>query len=223
MARLLIVEDDNDLNKLVCAHLRGCGHQVTGCADALDALERMKDEKYDLIVSDVMMPDMDGFEFAETVRSIDKKIPFMFMTARDDIRSKTRGYNIGIDDYLVKPFDLAELSMRVDALLRRAGIERSRRLEAGDLVMDLDEHTAYVRGEELPLTVREFDILCHLLSYPKKTFTRAQLMDAFWGYDASASSRTVDVYMAKLREKTATCTGFEIVTVRGLGYKAVPK
>ena len=126
-----------------------------------------------------------------------------------------------MDDYLVKPFDFAELELRVGALLRRARIERGKRLEAGNLVLDAEEHTAYVDGEELPLTVREFDLLYKLLSYPKKTFTRSQLMEAVWDYDSSATSRTVDVYMAKLREKTARCDGFDLVTVHGLGYKAV--
>ena len=143
------------------------------------------------------------------------------MTARDDMTAKQRGYRIGIDDYVVKPFDPDELLLRVGALLRRANIAGSNRLEAGNLVMDADEHTAYVCGEEIPLTVREFDILFKLLSYPKKTFTRSQLMELFWDYDSSATSRTVDVYMAKLREKTAACDVFDIVTVHGLGYKAV--
>ena len=113
--------------------------------------------------------------------------------------------------------------MRVGAILRRAEIENAKKITAGNLTMDSEEHTAYLDGEELPLTVREFDILYRMLSYPKRTFTRAQLMDSFWGYDSSATSRTVDVYMAKLREKTAKCDGFELVTVHGLGYKAVLK
>lgn len=141
----------------------------------------------------------------------------------DDMSSKTRGFRLGIDDYIVKPFDTDELVLRVRAILRRADIGRSKKLELGNLTMDEDEHIAYVNGEELPLTVREFDILFKLLSYPKKTFTRAKLMEDLWDYDSSATSRTVDVYMAKLREKTAACDGFEIVTVHGLGYKAVLK
>lgn len=145
------------------------------------------------------------------------------MTALDDKPSKQYGYKIGIDDYVVKPFDAEILMLRVGALLRRANIERSRELTAGNLRMNKDEHTAYVGGEELPLTVREFDLLFKLLSFPKRTFSRSQLMDEFWDYDSSATSRTVDVYMAKLREKTSGCDGFEILTVHGLGYKAVLK
>ena len=168
-----------------------------------------------------MMPGIDGFEFTRAVRELNEEIPILFMTARDDLASKQRGYGLGIDEYIVKPFDLDELLLRVRAVLRRARIRSDRKLVVGNLVMDSDEHSAYVDGEELTLTVREFNILYGLLSYPKKTFTRAQLMEQFWDYDSSATSRTVDVYMVKLREKTEHCTGFEIVTVYGLGYKAV--
>ena len=176
-----------------------------------------------MLIADIMMPVMDGFALAERVRETDKQLPVLFLTALDDKASKQRGYRLGIDDYVAKPFDMDLLMLRVGALLRRANIERSRELVAGNLRMAEEEHTAYVDGEELPLTVREFDLLIKLLSYPRRTFTRRQLMDEFWDYDSSATSRTVDVYMAKLREKTAACTGFEIVTVHGLGYKAVLK
>lgn len=223
MIKILVAEDDAGLNRIVCGTLTANGYSVAGCPDALAALEKMEGERFDMIVTDIMMPKMDGFAFAEAVRASDPKIPILFMTARDDKESKQRGFGIGIDDYIVKPFDLDELGMRVRAILRRAEIEADKRLTAGNLTMDSEEHTAYVDGEELPLTVREFDILYRLLSYPKKTFTRAQLMEAFWDYDSSATSRTVDVYMAKLREKTAGCDGFELVTVHGLGYKAVLK
>lgn len=145
------------------------------------------------------------------------------MSALDDKPSKSYGYRLGIDDYIVKPFDTDILMMRVGALLRRANIEKSGKLTVGNLTMDEEEHTAYVDGKELPLTVREFDILFKMLSFPKKTFTRSKLMEEFWDYDASASSRTVDVYMARLRDKTDGCIGFELVTVHGLGYKAVLK
>lgn len=223
MVKILVLEDDESLNKIACARLASDGLEASGFLNAADAVKAFESERFDLIVSDVMLPGKDGFEFAEEVRARDSQVPILFMTARDDMQSKERGYKIGIDDYLVKPFDMAELCMRVRALLRRAKIENSRKLEAGNLVMDSDEHMAYIDGEPLALTVREFDILFKFLSYPKKTFTRSQLMDAFWDFDSSATSRTVDVYMAKLRDKTAACNGFEIVTVHGLGYKAVLK
>lgn len=174
LARILVVEDDEKLNHIVCAYLSGVGYQATGCLNGEEALKKLEEAKYDMIVTDIMMPKTDGFRLAEEVRASDKQIPILFMTARDDMTAKQRGYRIGIDDYVVKPFDPDEL-----------------------------------------------DILFKLLSYPKKTFTRSQLMELFWDYDSSATSRTVDVYMAKLREKTAACDGFDIVTVHGLGYKAV--
>lgn len=223
MVNVLVVEDDEKLNKIVCGSLKNRGYAATGCLSAVAALEKMGEEKFDIVVSDVMMPGKDGFEFAEEVRAADKDIPVIFMTALGDLPSKQRGFRLGADDYITKPFDMDELLLRVGALLRRANIEKSRRIEIGGFVMDEEEHTAYLDGEEVPFTVREFDILYKLLSFPKKTFTRAQLMEMFWDYDSSATSRTVDVYMAKIREKTASAEGFEIVTVHGLGYKAVLK
>lgn len=223
MVNVLVVEDDEKLNKIVCGSLKNRGYAATGCLSAVAALEKMGEEKFDIVVSDVMMPGKDGFEFAEEVRAADKDIPVIFMTALGDLPSKQRGFRLGADDYITKPFDMDELLLRVGALLRRANIEKSRRIEIRGFVMDEEEHTAYLDGVEVPFTVREFDILYKLLSFPKKTFTRAQLMEMFWDYDSSATSRTVDVYMAKIREKTASAEGFEIVTVHGLGYKAVLK
>ncbi len=223
MIKILVVEDDRSLNALVCSYLSDSGYACKSCANGKEALEATENENFDLIVSDVMMPELDGFAFATKVRERDDRIPILFMTALDDKPSKQLGYKIGIDDYVVKPFDCDLLMLRVGALLRRANIERSRELVAGNLRMSKDEHTAYVDGKELNLTVREFDLLFKLLSFPKRTFTRSQLMDEFWDYDSSATSRTVDVYIVKLREKTAACDGFEIATVHGLGYKAVLK
>lgn len=221
MIRILVAEDDEMLNELVCSALSQGGYEAVSCKDGEQALRAMERENFDMLISDIMMPHTDGYTLAKTVRQTDGNIPILFMTALDDKPAQQRGYAAGADDYVVKPFDTDILLLRVRALLRRANIEQSRELTAGNLRMNLDEHTAYVNGEELPLTVREFDLLFKLLSYPKRTFTRTQLMDEFWDYDSSATSRTVDVYMSKLREKTAVCDGFEIVTVHGLGYKAV--
>jgi len=174
-------------------------------------------------VSDIMMPGIDGFEFAGNVRALNQEIPILFMTARDDIASKQRGFRIGVDDYMVKPIDLDELFLRLGALLRRAKIASSRKLEVGSFTMDADEFVAELNGEEISLTKREFNILYKLLSYPKKAFTRQQLMDEFWDADSDTSPRAVDVYMTKLRGKLANCEDFEIKTVHGLGYKAVIK
>lgn len=223
MFRILVVEDDRALCQSVCAYLDGQGYEATGCLNAQEAYDAMYGGMFDLIVSDVMMPGVDGFEFAQTVRELNQEIPILFMTARDDLASKQRGFRIGIDDYMVKPIELDELRMRIGALLRRAKIAQSRRIVVGDFVLDADEHAAYLAGEPIALTVREFNLLYKLLSYPKKTFTRSQLMDEFWGIDSSSSLRTVDVYITKLRDKCAACRDFEIVTVHGLGYKAVIK
>ncbi|MDO4944566.1 MAG: response regulator transcription factor [Ruminococcus sp.] len=223
MFKILLVEDDKELNKTVCAYLNRNGYEATGCLDANDAYNEMYGNMFDLIISDIMMPKIDGFEFAETVRSLNQEIPILFMTARDDFNSKQRGYRIGIDDYMVKPVDLDELLLKIGALLRRAKIANSKKLTVGKLTLDAEERSAVLDGEEIPLTVREFNLLYKLLSYPKKTFTRSQLMNEFWDAETDSSSRTVDVYMRKLREKMSDCNDFEIVTVHGLGYKAVLK
>ena len=223
MIKILVAEDDKDLNRFVCASLRGQGFDVISCSDGAQALEQMENVKCDMLLTDVMMPKMDGFALAENVRLFDKTMPIVFMTAKDDKPSKMLGYRIGIDDYVTKPFDMDVLLMKINAMLRRAKIETEKTVSAGNLTMNAEERIATVNGEEIPLTVREFDLLFKFLSYPKKTFTRSALMEEFWDYDSSATSRTVDVYMAKLREKTSACDGFEIVTVHGLGYKAVLK
>jgi DNA-binding response OmpR family regulator len=224
MFKILVVEDDRDLNKTVCTYLSQNGYEATGCLSASEAYDAMYGGNlFDCVISDIMMPGVDGFEFAQTIREQNQDIPILFMTARDDFAAKQKGFQAGIDDYLVKPIDLDELLLHIGALLRRAKIAASRKLEVGKLILDADERTATLNGEEISLTVREFNLIYKLLSYPKKTFTRAQLMDEFWDGDSSSGLRTVDVYMTKLRNKFSSCEDFEIVTVHGLGYKAVLK
>lgn len=223
MFKILVLEDDKELNRTVCAFLNNSGYEAVGCINANEAYDALYENTIDLIVSDIMMPGVDGFEFARNVRDVNSDIPILFMTARDDIASKQRGFRIGVDDYMVKPIDLDELFLRIGALLRRAKIASSRKLEIGSFVMDADEHTAYLGDDEISLTSREFNILYKLLSYPKKTFTRTQLMDEFWDVDTGTAPRAVDVYMTKLRQKLSDCEDFEIKTVHGLGYKAVIK
>ena len=223
MVHILVVEDDVQLNKMVCAYLNDNGFEAKGFLNAQGAYEEMYNNLYDLIVSDIMMSGTDGFEFAKTVRAVNKNIPIIFMTARDDMGAKQKGFQLGIDDYMVKPVELAELVLRIKALLRRSHIESERKITAGNLTLDADALSAVVDGSETALTTREFNILYKLLSYPNKTFSRSQLMDEFWGVDTETTLRAVDVYITKLRDKLSLCTGFEIVTVRGLGYKAVLK
>lgn len=223
MFKILLVEDDRDLNKTVCTYLKSNGYEAIGTLCATDAYDAMYENKFDMIISDIMMPDVDGYEFAEAVRDMDKEIPILFMTARDDFESKKKGFRAGIDDYMVKPVDLDEMLLRIEALLRRAKIVSSKKLTIGQVLLDAQERAAYIGEDEVNLTVREFDIIYKLLSYPKKTFTRTQLMEEFWEADSMSGPRVVDVYMTKLRDKFSASTDFEIVTVHGLGYKAVLK
>lgn len=221
MIHILVVDDDKNLNQTVCTYLNDCGFQTKGVLSAKDAYEEMYNNLYDLIISDIMMPEVDGFEFAESVRQVNRHIPILFMSAKDDLPSKKKGFQLGVDDYMVKPVELAEMEMRVRALLRRANIEMERKLVVGNLELDSDGMMAAVDSEEIPVTTREFHILYKMLSYPNKTLSRAQLMDEFWGIDSDTSLRAVDVYITKLRDKFSACNGFEIKTVRGIGYKAV--
>jgi DNA-binding response OmpR family regulator len=199
MITILVVEDDPKLNKIVCVFLNGQGYRAIGSLSAMEAFDKMIDIKADLIISDIMMPDVDGFKLAALVREQDKTIPILFMSARDDISSKQKGFRAGIDDYMVKPVDMEELALRVKALLRRANIANEKKLSAGSLTLNADEMAAYLDNTEIPLTVKEFQVLYKLLSYPKKTFTRNQLMDEFWGAETGTTSRSVDVYITKLR------------------------
>ena len=221
MIIILVVEDDVNLNQIVCTYLNDRGYVAKGCLNPSEAYDVLYNSLYDLIISDIMMPEIDGFEFAKTVRQLNPTIPILFMSAKDDITSKQKGFKLGIDDYMVKPINMDELVMRVSALLRRANIMEERTLTVGNLSMDADAMSTMIDETEIALTLREFNILYKLLSYPKKTFSRAQLMDEFWGMDSSTSLRAVDVYITKLRDKLSAGEGFEIVTVRGLGYKVV--
>ena len=206
MAKILIVEDDKQLNDSVCSYFEANGYATQSAYNGIEALEILGKQQFDLVISDIMMPMLDGFSLVEKIRKTNSQTPIIFMTARDDKFSKQLGYKIGIDDYVVKPFDIDELVLKVGAILRRLNLAQDSVLQIGNLKLDSVEHTAYINGNELALTVREFDLL-----------------EEFWDYDSSATSRTVDVYMAKLRDKTSGCDGFEIVTVHGLGYKVVTK
>lgn len=221
MIKILVVEDDVKLNQSVCLFLNDRGFYTKGCLNAQDAYDEMYNQIFDLIITDIMMPLIDGFEFAKSVRAVNRQIPMIFMSAKDDLYSKQKGYHIGIDDYIVKPVDFEELLLRINALLRRANIQNERKLTVGNFMMDMDSMTASIDGNEIMLTTREFNILFKMLSYPSKTFSRMSLMDEFWGLETQSNLRAVDVYIVKLRDKLSLCDGFKIVTVRGLGYKAV--
>lgn len=221
MFKILLVDDDRDFSKAVIAYLGRSGYEMDYASTADEAYDKIYAQVYDLILSDIMMPGTDGFQFASHIRAINRNIPLLFISALDDISSKHKGFQLGIDDYMVKPIELDELLMRIKAILRRSGIAQSKRLVIGNTVLDREERSAYVSGVEISLTQREFDIVFKLLSYPKKIFSRQALMDEFWDSETTSSTRTVDVYVTKLRDKFSSSKDFEIQTVHGLGYKAV--
>ena len=221
MVKILVVEDDENLNKSICIFLTQKGFDVKACYNGDEAFDALYKNTFDLVISDIMMPKVDGYELAQNIRMQNKTIPIIFMTAKDDFSSKEKGFESGIDDYLVKPIDLQELYLRINAILRRANINDKKKLTVGNFTMDVEEHMAYINDEAINFTTREFDIVFKLLSFPKKTFSRTQLMNEFWNPDSFSGTRTVDVYITKIREKLSSCNSFEIVTVHGLGYKAI--
>lgn len=223
MFKLMVVEDDRSLNKLMATVLTKKGYEVIQMYSAVKALDYYYDNVIDLIVSDIMMPGMDGYEFAEEVRKIDVNIPILFVTARGSFEDKSKGYGIGIDDYMVKPIDINELVLRVEALLKRAKISLEKKITIGSLILNYEDYSAVDNGQMIQLTQKEFLLLFKLLSYPDKIFTRTQLMDEIWGMDSDSLERTVDVHITKLRERFSGNNDFSIQTVRGLGYKAVIK
>ena len=221
MVKILVVEYDENLNKSICIFLTQKGFDVQACYNGDEAFDALYKSNFDLVISDIMMPKVDGYELAQNIRMQNKTIPIIFMTAKDDFTSKEKGFESGIDDYLVKPIDLQELYLRINAILRRANINVKKKLTVGNFTMDAEEHMAYINDEAVNFTTREFDIVFKLLSFPKKTFSRTQLMNEFWNPDSFSGTRTVDVYITKIREKLSDCNSFEIVTVHGLGYKAI--
>lgn len=223
MFKILVVEDDEDLNAQICDYLKQSGFNPTGCLDANSAYNIMYDNAYDLIVSDIIMPGENGLQFAKNIRSQNTDIPIIFISAIDDFATKRKSFNLGVDDYMTKPIHLGELVLRINALLRRTKVSQNRHISIGDLVINYEERTVIYKGKEINLTAREFNLIFKMLSNPNKTFTRSQLMNEFWNMDNSQESRTVDVYMTKLRDKFSICSEFEIATVHGVGYKVVLK
>lgn len=220
MFQILVVEDDKNLRKLMAAVLRQNGYEVLTADDGNDALEQLHETHIDLLISDIMMPNMSGYQLTKEIRRTRSELPILMVTAKESMDDKRKGFLLGTDDYMVKPIDMDELLLRVSALLRRARISNERRLSIGEI--DLDYDSLIVRRGELSmhLPVKEFMLLFKLLSYPERIFTRRQLMDEIWGPGAESDERTVDVHIKRLREKTSEFSEFEIQTVRGLGYRA---
>ncbi|MCR5144905.1 MAG: response regulator transcription factor [Lachnospiraceae bacterium] len=221
MLKILLVEDDTDLNQIVIKHLTMKNYEVRPALNGEEALDLFYEEHFDLVISDIMMPQMDGYELATQIRQVDGDVPIIFITARNDFDSKAKGYNSGIDDYIVKPVDLRELELHISAILRRANIASSKVLTVGNLELDDARVEAKIDGDVVEMTLREFQILFKLLSYPGQVFTRSQLMEEFCGFESESTLRTIDVHITNIRNKTKNCDGFNIKTVRGLGYKAV--
>ncbi|KMO59591.1 regulator [Lacticaseibacillus rhamnosus] len=221
MVKILVVEDDRNFNDLIATILRQNGYTVQGAENPPAAYDLLQSEQFDLVLSDIMMPQVDGYQFAQELRRTDPSIPILFITARDDIASKEKGFNSGIDDYMVKPINFNELLLRIKALLRRAKITADNLLIVGNLTLNNEAITAQVNHQTVDVTVREFQILYKLLSYPDHAFSRAELINEFWDLASDTSMRAVDVYIIKLREKFKAADGFTIKTIHGLGYKAV--
>ena len=224
MFKILIVEDDKELSLLFQKVLEKSGYQVKSASDGAQALEVLDREYIDLIISDIMMPNMDGYELTRQLRKADFNLPILMVTAKETFEDKQEGFSAGTDDYMVKPIDINEMILRVGALLRRSKMASEHSLTVGNCVLDYDAMSVAVDGgaaETIPQM--EFKLLFTLLSYPDKIFTRRQLLDELWGMDKDVDERTVDVHVKRLRERYGSCESFDIVTVRGLGYKAVKK
>jgi len=223
MLKILVVDDDKNIRRLIEAYLAQAGFEVLLAKDGQEALDIMDHKHLDMVVADIMMPQIDGYELVSDIRQIDDKIPILMITAKDAFEDKKRAFGIGADDYITKPIDLDEMLLRISALLRRAKISSEQKINLGDFCINSELRTVTIDGNVMDLPKKEFDLLFKLLSYPKKIFTRRQLMDEIWGMESSADERTVDVHIKRLREKFEGISEFEIVTVRGLGYKAERK
>ena len=223
MFKILVVEDDNELNQLFCRTLDRNGYSSLGAADAAQALDLLEKESVDLIISDVMMPGMDGFEFVRQLRDAQMTLPIMLITAKSDIKDKQSGFLSGADDYMVKPVDLQEMLLRIQALLRRAKSVSERKLSFGNTKLQYDTWLVEDEQGTQILPQKEFQLLYKLLSYPGQIFTRQQILDDIWGPEGYVDSHTLDVHISRLREWFKKNEDFEIVTIRGLGYRAVKK
>lgn len=221
MINILLVEDDQKLNKLFYTVLSKQEFNVHIANNGIEAFNILENNHIDLIISDIMMPKMDGYEFTENVRKINEDIPILMITAKDDFNSKQKSFLIGIDDYMVKPIDVNEMILRVNALLRRSKIVHDKKQVVGSTVLEYDSLTITRNDESIVLAQKEFYLLYKLLSYPNKVFTRNQLMDEIWGLDSPSDLQTIDVHINRLRRRFENNPDFKIVTVRGLGYKVV--
>ena len=223
MFHILIAEDDSELNQLFQHVLRRSGYEATGVENGVQALGALDSAYYDLIISDVMMPGMDGLELVSALRESGNNIPVLMITAKDAFDDMRSGFASGTDDSMVKPVNINEMVLRVGALLRRARMVSEHRLRLGDTIMESDSLTVISHGKRMVLPQKEFMLLYKMASFPGRIFTRQQLMDEIWGYDSQSDLHTVDVHIGRLRDRFRDNPDFEIVTMRGVGYKAVKK
>jgi DNA-binding response OmpR family regulator len=221
MVNILVAEDNENIRKLIVTYLESDGYEVLSAADGLEALRTMDTESIDLLVADIMMPGMDGYELVKSLRDSGYTLPVLMITAKDEFDDMKQGFASGTDDYMVKPIDLDEMLLRVSALLRRARISTEKKITIGGLTADSETLSVYGREKSVTLPLKEFMLLFKLMSYPGKIFTRQDLMEKIWGMDNDTEERTVDVHIKRLREKFEETPEFSIVTVRGLGYKLV--
>ncbi len=218
--RILLAEDERSLSRAIVALLEKNNYSADAVYDGAEALEYLAAENYDAVILDIMMPEIDGFEFAKTVRSLNEEIPILFMTARDDFAAKQRGYRMGIDDYMVKPFEAKELIARIKAVMRRSGGQgEEKKVSFDNLVISLDNYSVMLDGKPVEMPPKEIELLYFLASRPGKVFTREQLLEQVWGFDFFGDSRTVDVHVKRIREKLGERDEWQLKTVWGVGYK----
>lgn len=223
MFHILIVEDDKELRELFCAVLSDNGYTATPAANGAEALEILDKSFIDLIISDIMMPEMDGLELTRELREANYTLPILMITAKDSPMDKRAGFHAGTDDYMVKPIDVNEMIWRVEALLRRSQIVSQRKAKIGNTEFDCDTLTVCSNGIVTELPQKEFFLLFKLITSPNRIFTRRQIMDEIWGIESEADTHTLDVHISRIRERFKNNSDFEIITVRGLGYKVVKK
>lgn len=219
MATILIVEDDRNMRLLTSARLADLYTVVSAC-DGVEALEILHKGGVDMVVADIMMPRMDGYELLKTIRDEGNNIPFLFLTAKESLGDKQHGFSLGTDDYMTKPFSSDELLWRVSALLRRANIAQSKKIEIGNVTVDSEKYAVYNNTEYLEFPKKEFDLLFKLLSYPDRIFSKEQLLDSVWGVNAESGEETIKTHISRIRNRLKNITEFSIVTIKGLGYKA---
>lgn len=221
MFKILVVEDNKNLRKLMCTYLTKNNYEALEAEDGEKALDIIDKEHIDLIISDIMMPNLDGYELTRQLREAKYNMPILMVTAKDNIEDKREGFLAGSDDYMVKPIDMDEMILRVAVLLRRANIANEHKLKVGECILEYDQLTLTKGDKIYQIPQKEFYILYKLLSYPNKIFTRQEIMDEIWGLETESEFRTIDVHIKRLREKFENFKDFDIVTIRGVGYKAI--